>query len=220
MGFDAFGIHSENYALKVGRHPMQLIPQNIENFRRQLRRVGLMVDWKHELSTTDPTYYKWTQWIFLQLLQAAASPIRRRRRSTGARTCKTVLANEQVRSGCASGAARASSSGCSSSGSSASRDYAERLLDNLEWIDWSEVHQERAAQLDRPLGGRGDRLRARRERSPTPVVRVFTTRPDTIFGATYMVLAPEHPLVAALTTPDAARRGRGLSRARGASRTS
>src|ERR671927_83019 len=70
MGFDAFGIHSENYALKVGINPAELIPRNIENFRRQLRRIGGMFDWRHELSTTDPRYYKWTQWIFLQLFKA------------------------------------------------------------------------------------------------------------------------------------------------------
>ena len=72
MGFDAFGIHSENFALKIGTHPADLIPKNIDNFRRQLKRAGLMVDWRHELSTTDPDYYKWTQWVFLELLQARA----------------------------------------------------------------------------------------------------------------------------------------------------
>jgi len=92
MGFDAFGIHSENYALKVGGHPMRLIPQNIENFRRQLRRIGLMIDWEHELSTTDPRYYKWTQWIFLQLFKQGLAY----KKKAAVNWCpndKTVLAN-------------------------------------------------------------------------------------------------------------------------------
>ncbi|MEP6692343.1 MAG: class I tRNA ligase family protein, partial [Gemmatimonadaceae bacterium] len=98
MGFDAFGIHSENYALKTGGHPMRLIPQNIANFRRQLRSGGLMIDWSHELSTTDPRYYKWTQWIFLQLLRQGLAY----KKKAAVNWCpfdKTVLANEQVIAG-------------------------------------------------------------------------------------------------------------------------
>src|SRR5258705_2982600 len=95
MGFDAFGIHSENYALTTGIHPAKLIPQNIAAFRRQLRRFGGMYDWRHELSTTDPAYYKWTQWIFLQLFKAGLASKKR----AAVNWCpkdKTVLANEQV----------------------------------------------------------------------------------------------------------------------------
>src|SRR4051812_31331417 len=98
MGFDAFGIHSENYAIKVGVNPAELIPRNIENFRRQLRRIGGMFDWRHELSTTDPKYYKWTQWIFLQLLKAGKAY----KKAAAVNWCpfdKTVLANEQVING-------------------------------------------------------------------------------------------------------------------------
>src|SRR5688572_31118897 len=95
IGFDAFGIHSENYAIKIGTHPARLIPRNIENFREQLVRIGGMFDWRHELSTTDPAYYKWTQWLFLQLYKA-----RKAYKKYGAVNwcpeCKTVLANEQV----------------------------------------------------------------------------------------------------------------------------
>ena len=92
LGFDAFGIHSENFALKIGVHPAELIPRNIERFRRQLRRIGLMVDWRYELSTTDPAYYKWTQWIFLQLFKANLA-VRKRAAVNWCPKCKTVLAN-------------------------------------------------------------------------------------------------------------------------------
>ncbi|MDQ3673966.1 MAG: class I tRNA ligase family protein, partial [Gemmatimonadota bacterium] len=95
LGYDAFGIHSENYALKVGKHPMDLIPRNIANFRRQLESAGLMVDWRYTLSTTDPDYYKWTQWIFLQLLDRGLA-YRKQAAVNWCPNCKTVLANEQV----------------------------------------------------------------------------------------------------------------------------
>ena len=98
IGFDAFGIHSENYAIKVGVNPAELIPRNIENFRRQLRRIGGMFDWRHELSTTDPRYYKWTQWIFLQLLKAGKA-YKKAAAVNWCPSCKTVLANEQVIAG-------------------------------------------------------------------------------------------------------------------------
>ena len=98
IGFDAFGIHSENFALKIGVHPMELIPRNIENFRRQLRSAGLMVDWTHELSTTDPAYYKWTQWIFLKLYERGLA-YKKGAAVNWCPSCKTVLANEQVVAG-------------------------------------------------------------------------------------------------------------------------
>jgi leucyl-tRNA synthetase len=95
LGYDAFGIHSENYALKVGQHPMDLIPKNIANFQRQLERAGLMVDWRYRLSTTDPSYYKWTQWLFLQLLKQGLA-YKKQAAVNWCPDCKTVLANEQV----------------------------------------------------------------------------------------------------------------------------
>jgi leucyl-tRNA synthetase len=197
MGFDAFGIHSENYALKTGGHPMRLIPQNIENFRRQLRRVGLMVDWKHELSTTDPTYYKWTQWIFLQLFKRGLAY----KKKAAVNWCpndKTVLANEQVENGL-----------CERCGARVEQrlleqwffritDYAERLLHNLEWIDWSE--STKSAQRNWLGRSEGAEISFAIAGSDALPIVVFTTRPDTIFGATYLVLAPEHPQVAAITT--------------------
>ena len=221
MGFDAFGIHSENYALKVGVHPGELIPRNIANFRRQLKRAGLMIDWRHELSTTDPEYYKWTQWVFLELFKRALAY----RRPAAVNWCpndKTVLANEQVIAGA-----------CERCGAKVEQRfleqwffgitaYAERLLANLDWIDWSE--STKTAQ--RNWIGRSDgaeivfRVQDLLEMAGAATVglnamvttaelnalatdiRVFTTRPDTIFGATYLVLAPEHPLVDALVTDE------------------
>ncbi|MGH7633041.1 MAG: leucine--tRNA ligase, partial [Gemmatimonadaceae bacterium] len=198
IGFDAFGIHSENYALKVGGHPMRLIPQNIENFRRQLRRIGLMVDWKHELSTTDARYYKWTQWIFLQLYKRGLAY----KKKAAVNWCpndKTVLANEQVENGL-----------CERCGARVElrfleqwffriTDYADRLLHNLEWIDWSETTK--SAQRNWIGRSEGAEVSFTIAASDALPIAVFTTRPDTIFGATYLVLAPEHPQVAALTTP-------------------
>src|SRR5690606_8467338 len=95
IGFDAFGIHSENFALKVGTHPMDLIPSNVANFTRQLRRTGGMFDWTHVVDTTDPSYYKWTQWIFLKLFEAGLAE-RKEAPVNWCPSCKTVLANEQV----------------------------------------------------------------------------------------------------------------------------
>src|SRR5918911_398580 len=199
IGFDAFGIHSENYALKLGVNPMELIPRNIENFRRQLRRVGLMVDWTHELSTTDPAYYKWTQWIFLQLLNRGLAY----KKKAAVNWCpndKTVLANEQVING-----------HCERCGAEVEQRfleqwffritaYAQRLLDNLEWIDWSESTKTSQRNWIGKSDGAQIVFEAMGAGNSGPVdIRVFTTRPDTIFGATYLVLAPEHPAVELLT---------------------
>jgi len=197
IGFDAFGIHSENYAIKVGIHPAELIPRNIANFRRQLERIGGMFDWRHEVSTTDPKYYKWTQWIFLQLFKAGKA-YRKKAAVNWCPNCKTVLANEQVEGGA-----------CERCGTTVEQrfleqwffritEYAGRLLANLDGLDWSEttttaqrnwIGRSEGAELvfDLPAGGG---------------IKVFTTRPDTIFGASFMVLAPEHPLVRQLTTAE------------------
>jgi leucyl-tRNA synthetase len=216
LGFDAFGIHSENFALKVGTHPADLIPRNIDNFRRQLKRSGLMIDWRHELSTTDPAYYKWTQWIFLQLFERGLA-YKRRAAVNWCPNDKTVLANEQVIAG-----------ECERCGAKVEQrfleqwffritDYAARLLANLDWIDWSESTKLaqrnwigrsdgaeinfRVQDLEDVVGAATIASEMTGEFSAQPIdVRVFTTRPDTIYGATYLVLAPEHPLVPALTT--------------------
>ena len=216
LGYDAFGIHSENFALKVGRHPMELIPSNIRNFRRQLDRAGLMVDWAQQVDTTDPAYYKWTQWVFLQLYKQGLA-YKKAAAVNWCPSCKTVLANEQVEGG-----------HCERCGTAVEQrfleqwffrisDYTSRLLGNLERLDWSETTK----QAQRNWIGRSDGARLRFRvvdpvadagsaavsvtselRADEPIIEVFTTRPDTIFGATYLVLAPEHPLVPQLTAPD------------------
>jgi leucyl-tRNA synthetase len=196
MGFDAFGIHSENFAIKIGTHPAELIPRNIANFRRQLTRLGGMFDWRHELSTTDPAYYKWTQWLFLQLYHAGKAY----KKKAPVNWCprdKTVLANEQVINGA-----------CERCGAPVEQrfleqwffritEYAERLLANLDdpaKMDWSAS----TTTAQRNWIGRSEGAEIEFPSDAGPI-RVFTTRPDTLFGATFMVLAPEHPLVERLT---------------------
>jgi leucyl-tRNA synthetase len=215
LGYDAFGIHSENFALKVGRHPMELIPSNIRNFRRQLDRAGLMVDWDKSVDTTDPSYYKWTQWVFLQLHKQGLA-YKKAAAVNWCPSCKTVLANEQV-----------VAAACERCGTVVEQrfleqwffnisKYAPRLLENLNTLDWSATTKQaqrnwigrsdgarlRFAVLD-PLTNPGSSAVSRTTdvRSGDTHIEVFTTRPDTIFGATYLVLAPEHPLVEELTTP-------------------
>ncbi len=204
IGFDAFGIHSENHALKVGGNPYDLIPKNIENFTRTLKRFGGMFDWNHTVDTTHVSYYRWTQWVFLKLYKAGLVE-RREAPVNWCPSCMTVLANEQVVGGL-----------CERCESTVEQrqlpqwffritDYAGQLLDNLADMDWSDVTKKaQSAWIGRSQGadlsfaiadGGADGKKAR--------IRVFTTRPDTLFGATYMVLAPEHPLVDAITAADA-----------------
>src|SRR3954470_19119961 len=209
IGYDAFGIHSENYAIKMGINAAILIPKNIENFRRQLKRIGGMFDWRHELSTTHPAYYKWTQWVFLQLLKAGKAY----KKSAAVNWCpvdKTVLANEQVINGHCERCGAAVEQRVLEQWFFRITEYADRLLadlDDKEKMDWSDstttaqrnwLGRSEGAELDFSLAAAipqpdGD--------ADEPVIRVYTTRPDTVFGATFMVLAPEHPLVDTLTTP-------------------
>src|SRR4051795_5083972 len=177
IGFDAFGIHSENYAIKVGINPGELIPRNIANFRRQLRRIGGMFDWRHELATTDPRYYKWTQWIFLQLLKAGKAY----KKSAAVNWCpkdKTVLANEQVINGHCERCGAAVEQRVLEQWFFRITEYADRLLadlDDKEKMDWSDstttaqrnwLGRSEGAELDFPTEGgeanRGAATRARR----------------------------------------------------------
>ncbi|MDH3734305.1 MAG: leucine--tRNA ligase [Gemmatimonadota bacterium] len=201
IGYDAFGIHSENHALKVDKHPMDLIPSNIRNFERMLRAAGLMTDWSRTVDTTDPRYYKWTQWIFVQLLKAGLAE----KKEAPVNWCpsdQTVLANEQVIGGLCERCDTPVEQRMLSQWFFKITDYAERLLDNLGWIDWSDttktaqrnwIGRSEGARLKFPVAGGDGRDEA---------IEVFTTRPDTLFGATFMVLAPEHPLVDRFTTED------------------
>jgi leucyl-tRNA synthetase len=212
LGYDAFGIHSENFALKIGEHPTELIPRNIANFRRQLERAGLMVDWRHQVDTTAPDYYKWTQWVFLQLLERGLA-YKKKAAVNWCPTDKTVLANEQVENGVCERCKTPVEQRFLEQWFFRISDYAGRLLANLDWLDWSDTT--RTAQ--RNWIGRSDgaelvflapkdgRVAAHEGDAPVALdaheIVVFTTRADTIFGATYLVLAPEHPLVEALTLP-------------------
>ena len=194
MGFDAFGIHSENYALTIGTNPAKLIPQNIATFRRQLRRFGGMFDWRHELSTTDPTYYKWTQWLFLQLFQAGLA-YKKRAAVNWCPKDKTVLANEQVIDGRCERCDTPVEQRFLDQWFFKITNYAERLLQNLQSLDWSSS----TVLLQRNWIGRSEGADLIFETPSGKKITVFTTRPDTVFGATYLVLAPEHPLVDELT---------------------
>jgi leucyl-tRNA synthetase len=198
IGFDAFGIHSENYALKVNTHPGVLIPKNIARFREQLKRMGLMLDWDHELSTTDPRYYKWTQWIFLELYKGRHA-VRKKAPVNWCPECKTVLANEQVIDGfCERHPDTKVEIRLLEQWFFGITAFAERLLENLDTLDWSDSTR----MMQRNWIGRSEGAELVFETPGGKPITVFTTRPDTVFGATYLVLAPEHPLVESLTTKE------------------
>src|SRR3954451_3311697 len=191
MGYDAFGLPAENAAIRSGKHPSISTRENIEAIRAQMKRMGWSIDWTRELSTADPSYYRWTQWIFLRLFEAGLAY----RREAPVKWCpvdQTVLANEQVIDG-----------HCERCGSLVEAknleqwffkitDYAQRLLDDLETVNWPE----RVVTMQRNWIGRseGAEVVFRAEHDPSIELPVFTTRPDTLFGATFFVLAPEHPL--------------------------
>jgi leucyl-tRNA synthetase len=198
LGFDAFGIHSENFALRMGVHPGELIPRNVERFRRQLKRAGLMVDWRYEVNTTDPAYYKWTQWIFLQLHKAGLVE-RRKGAVNWCPACKTVLANEQVIGGyCERHPEVRVEQRVLEQWFFRITRYTEKLLGNLAALDWS--NSTRTLQAN--WIGRSEGAELVFETPGGQRIVVFTTRPDTVFGATYMVLAPEHPSVLRMVTAE------------------
>ncbi|MFH1008555.1 MAG: leucine--tRNA ligase [Candidatus Latescibacterota bacterium] len=206
MGFDAFGINAENFALKQGINPAVLISRTVENFRNnQMKRIGTMFDWSREINTSLPEYYRWTQWIFLQMHKAGLA-VREKSSVNWCSSCLTVLANEQVEDG-----------RCERCDTEVTQKemvqwffkitaYADRLLEGLRDLDWPDVSKALQANwIGRSDGAELVFMTAdRTDATPTHHARieVFTTRPDTVFGATYMVLAPEHPLVDALTTPE------------------
>ncbi len=198
MGFDSFGLPAENYAIQTGTHPAATTASNIDRFRTQIKSLGFSYDWDREVSTCDPDYYKWTQWIFLKLFERglayeAEAPI------NWCPKCKTGLANEEVKEGrcdrCETAVVRKSIRQWILKITA----YADRLLADLDTLDWSESiklmqrnwigRSEGANVVFRMAKGEGE-------------IEVYTTRPDTLFGATYMVLAPEHALVSKITTPD------------------
>ena len=199
MGFDAFGIHSENFALRLNINPMQLTAQTTRRYREeQLGRIGAMFDWSRSVDTSDPSYYRWTQWIFLQLFKAGLAV----RKEAPVNWCPkdlTVLANEQVIDG-----------RCERCGTPiVQREltqwfleitaYADRLLADLDRLDWPDESKVRQANWIGRSEGAELIFTVAESDEPIPV---FTTRPDTVFGATYLVLAPEHKLVPRVTAPD------------------
>ncbi len=196
MGWDAFGLPAEQYAVKTGIHPALTTAQNIATFKRQMKRVGLSYDWEREVSTTDPRYYRWTQWIFLKLFERGLAYVA----EVPVNWCPalgTVLANEEIVDG-------KSEVGGFDVIRKPMRQwvlkitaYADRLLEDLALVEWpSSTLEMQKNWIGRSIGAEVDFALADRN----GVIRVFTTRPDTLFGATYMVLAPEHPLVDVLTT--------------------
>ena len=198
MGFDAFGLPAENYAIKMGVHPAKTTADNIVVFRKQIKALGFSYDWDREVITCEENYYKWTQWIFLKLFERglayeAESPI------NWCPSCKTGLANEEVVDGL-----------CERCKTRVARKrirqwilkitaYAERLLEDLEGLDWPEP----VKQMQRNWIGRseGANVLFKIDKHPESL-EIYTTRPDTLFGATYMVLSPEHPLVEKITTAE------------------
>jgi leucyl-tRNA synthetase len=200
MGFDAFGIHSENYAIQRRVHPRQLTAENVVRFREtQLKRSGCRFDWSHSVTTTDPRFYRWSQWLFVQLFNAGLA-VRRRAPVNWCPRDQTVLADEQVIDG--------HCERCDTLVEQRELEqwflritaYADRLLAHLDWLDWSDsVKAAQRAWIGRSTGLA---FAMRVEDRPDASIAVFTTRPDTVFGVTYVVLAPEHPLVDALTSPE------------------
>jgi leucyl-tRNA synthetase len=203
MGWDAFGLPAENAAIEHGVHPAIWTYENIDNMRAQLKKMGISYDWERELTTCDPAYYKWEQLIFIKMLERGLA-YRRRSTVNWCPSCQTVLANEQVENGhcwrCDSLVTQREVDGWFFKITA----YADELL---EWCDrlpgWPErvitmqrnwIGRSEGAEFDLPVAGR-----------PELKIRVFTTRPDTVFGMTYAVLAPEHPLVDQLVTDDAER---------------
>jgi len=198
MGFDAFGIHSENYAIKKRNHPSKLTPKNIRYFRdEQLKRIGNMYDWSHELDTTDPAYYRWTQWIFTQLYKAGLA-YRAKGLVNWCPSCKTVLADEQVIEGECERCSNDVTKRETEQWFLRITEFAEPLLNNLSTLDWSD--KTRTAQRNWIGRSEGASIRFRPENGRDSL-DVFTTRPDTLFGVTFMVLAPEHPLLDRITLP-------------------
>jgi leucyl-tRNA synthetase len=200
MGFDAFGIHSENFAIKQGIHPRTLTAQNVKRFRTaQLQRSGCRFDWSHEVVTTDPRYYRWTQWIFLQLFKAGLA-VRKQAPVNWCPTDQTVLADEQVIDGRCERCDAAVEQRNLRQWFLRISAYADRLLSNLDTLDWSET----VKTAQRAWIGRSEGLQFSLpvEGQAGAKLEVFTTRPDTVFGTTYVVLAPEHPLVDQLTSTE------------------
>lgn len=201
MGYDSFGLPAENYAIKHGIHPAESTKKNIEYMRKQLRAMGTMYDWEQEVQTSSPEYYKWTQWLFLQLYNNGLA-YKKKSPVNWCPNCQTVLANEQVADGqCDRCGAEVTKKNLSQWFFNI-RKYAERLLnfDGLNWPEKTKLMQEN--WIGKSIGSEVvfDFVEPETGKTTGKSVTVFTTRADTLFGATYMVLAPEHEIVPEITT--------------------
>lgn len=199
MGWDAFGLPAEQYALQTGRHPRDITVENIDNFRRQIKSLGFSYDWDREFSTTDPDYYKWTQWIFIQLYNKGLAYVD----EVPVNWCPalgTVLANEEVIDGLSERGGHPVIRKPMRQWMLKITAYAERLLEDLEELDWSESIKD--MQRNWIGKSKGAEVKFTIDGHENASLTVFTTRPDTLFGATYCVLAPEHDLVKVITTAD------------------
>lgn len=198
MGWDAFGLPAENAAIKKGMHPKLMVEQNCANMKRQLMEMGAMYDWSREINSSAPDYYRWTQWMFLKMFEMNLA-YKKEAPINWCTSCRTGLADEEVVGGA-----------CERCGSEVEKkylpqwffkitDYAERLLDELESLDWPrKVITMQSNWIGKSYGAEV----LFKVQGIDEEILIFTTRPDTLFGATYMVLAPEHPLVEKITTPE------------------
>ncbi|WP_373897678.1 leucine--tRNA ligase [Haloimpatiens sp. FM7315] len=195
MGFDAFGLPAENYAIKTGVHPKDSTEKNIETMEKQLKAMGAMFNWDHEVVTCRPEYYKWTQWVFLKLFEKGLA-YRKKAPVNWCPSCNTVLANEQVVDGCCERCSTEVTKKDLTQWFLKITDYAEELLNNLDSLDWPE--KTKAMQKHWIGKSTGAEVTFKVDNSSLSF-DVFTTRVDTLFGVTYVVLAPENPLVNELT---------------------
>jgi len=190
IGWDAFGLPAENYAIKNNVHPKSVTEQNIKRFTQQIKSLGLSFDWSREINTTDPNYYKWTQWIFLQMFKHGLA-YKKEMAVNWCTSCKVVLANEEVVGGrcerCSGEVVRK----VKSQWMLAITKYAQRLLDDLDEVNYPE----RVVASQKNWIGRSEGALVNFNTTAGDVLQIYTTRPDTLFGATYMVMAPEHPLI-------------------------
>ncbi len=190
MGWDAFGLPTENFAIKNHVHPVEVTKKNIARFKSQLKSLGLSFDWSREINTTDPSYYKWTQWIFLQLFKKGLA-YKKEMSVNWCTSCKCVLANEEVVNGVCERCGSEVVHKTKSQWMLAITKYAQRLIDDLDDVDYIE----RVKIQQRNWIGRSTGAEVDFKTTEGDTLTVYTTRPDTLFGATYMVISPEHPMI-------------------------
>ena len=190
MGWDAFGLPTENFAIKNHVHPADVTKQNVARFKSQLKALGLSFDWSREINTTDPNYYKWTQWIFLQLFKKGLA-YKKEMNVNWCTSCKCVLANEEVVNGVCERCGSEVVHKTKSQWMLKITEYAQRLIDDLDEVDFIErVKIQQKNWIGRSTGAEVDFKTTNGD-----TLTVYTTRPDTLFGATYMVISPEHPII-------------------------